>query len=49
MPFDFAHIRSVEFGVCLETSAGESFRLMPTVSEVQAALVEMDGDQELDL
>jgi hypothetical protein len=41
MPFDFTTVQSVEFGVCIETDAGESFRLIPIVGEVQDALKEM--------
>lgn len=39
--FDFRTIRSVEFGVCLETDAGESYRLVPADGTVQTALREM--------
>ena len=38
MPFNFHQIQSVEFGVCLDTDDGESYRLMPCVAEVQEAL-----------
>jgi Kiwa protein KwaB-like len=41
MAFDFAQIQSVEFGVSVDTNNGESFRLIPTVREVQNALKEM--------
>jgi len=41
MPFDFQNIQSVEFGVCLDTEQGESYRLVPCVAEVQEALKEM--------
>jgi hypothetical protein len=41
MPFDFAHITSTNFGVCLDTDAGESYRLVPADVDVQAALREM--------
>lgn len=41
MPFDLTQIRSVEFGVCSETSGSELFRVIPTVTDVQDALVEM--------
>lgn len=52
--FNFQHIQSVEFGVCLDTDDGESYRLVPCVAEVQQALKEMleetrgnlfDGDE----
>lgn len=39
--FNFQHIQSVEFGVCLDTDNGESYRLVPCVAEVQQALKEM--------
>jgi len=39
--FNFKAIQSVEFGICLDTDAGESYRLVPCVTEVQAALKEM--------
>jgi hypothetical protein len=39
--FDFQHIQSTEFGVCLDTDDGESYRLVPCVAEVQQALKEM--------
>jgi Kiwa KwaB-like protein len=39
--FDFHGIQSVEFGVCLDTDEGESYRLVPCVTEVQEALKEM--------
>jgi hypothetical protein len=41
MPFNPEQIQSVEFGVCLDTDAGESYRLVPCVAEVQEALKEM--------
>ena len=41
MAFDFSHIQSVEFGVCLFTDAGESYRLVPCDQGVQKALKEM--------
>lgn len=41
MPFNSQTIQSVEFGVCLDTDDGESYRLMPCVAEVQEALKEM--------
>ncbi len=41
MPFNFQEIHAVEFGVCLETEDGESYRLVPCVDEVQVALQEM--------
>lgn len=54
--FNFQHIQSVEFGVCLDTDDGESYRLVPCVAEVQQALKEMleetrgnlfNGDEDL--
>ena len=41
MPFQFDHIDSVEFGVCLDTEDGESYRLVPIDDGVQEALREM--------
>lgn len=41
MAFDFNHIQSVEFGVCLDTGEGESYRLVPCDQGVQNALREM--------
>ena len=41
MAFDFNHIKSVEFGVCLDTSEGESYRRVPCDQGVQDALKEM--------
>lgn len=41
MPFDFQKIQSVEFGVCIDTDGGESYRLIPCDGEVQNALKEM--------
>ena len=41
MPFDFDQIQSVNFGVCLDTEAGESNRLVPCDQGVQSALKEM--------
>ena len=41
MPFNFQTIQSVEFGVCLDTAEGESYRLMPCVADVQEVLKEM--------
>lgn len=41
MAFDFNCIQSVEFGVCLDTSEGESYRRVPCDQGVQNALVEM--------
>jgi len=41
MPFNFQQIQSVEFGVCLDTPQGESYRLLPCVAEVQEVLKEM--------
>lgn len=41
MPFDFQNIQSIEFGVCLDTDQGESYRLIPCAADVQAALKEM--------
>lgn len=41
MPFDFAHITSISFGVCLDTEEGESYRLVPADGDVQTALKEM--------
>jgi len=39
--FNFQQIQSVEFGVCLDTVDGESYRLVPCVVAVQQALKEM--------
>jgi hypothetical protein len=39
--FNFQQIQSVEFGVCLDTVDGESYRLVPCVAAVQQALKEM--------
>lgn len=44
MPFNFAQIQSVSFGVCLNTEAGESYRLVPSEVGVQNALKSMFGD-----
>jgi hypothetical protein len=41
MKFDFNHIQSVEFGVCLDTGEGESYRRVPCDQGVQDALKEM--------
>lgn len=41
MPFNFQQIQTVEFGVCLDTDEGESYRLIPCVAEVQEVLKEM--------
>jgi hypothetical protein len=41
MKFDFNHIQSVEFGVCLDTGDGESYRRIPCGQDVQDALKEM--------
>jgi hypothetical protein len=41
MPFNCQQIQAVEFGVCLDTDEGESYRLMPCVAEVQEVLKEM--------
>lgn len=41
MPFDFRHIQSVSFGVCLDTAEGESYRIIPCEDNVQTALEEM--------
>jgi hypothetical protein len=41
MPFDFGHIQSVSFGVCLDTAEGESYRIVPCDQGVQNALREM--------
>lgn len=39
--FAFEAIQSAEFGVCVDTDEGESYRLVPCVAEVQEALKEM--------
>lgn len=39
--FDFEKLRSVEFGVCLDTDGGETYRLVPADGTVQSALREM--------
>ncbi len=44
MPFNFAQIQAVSFGVCLNTEAGESYRLVPSEAGVQDALKAMLGD-----
>lgn len=41
MPFNFQTIQAVEFGVCLDTDEGESYRLMPCDAEVQEVLKDM--------
>lgn len=41
MAFNFDQIESVEFGVCVDTDAGESYRLVPIDDGVQEALREM--------
>lgn len=41
MAFDFDHIQSVEFGVCLDTGEGEAYRRVPCDQGVQDALKEM--------
>src|SRR5438552_11846666 len=41
MAFKFDQIESVEFGVCLDTEDGESYRLVPIDDGVQEALREM--------
>ena len=41
MAFKFDQIDSVEFGVCLDTDDGESYRLVPIDDSVQEALREM--------
>jgi len=41
MAFDFNHIQSVEFGVCLDTGDSESYRRVPCDQGVQDALKEM--------
>jgi hypothetical protein len=41
MPFDFSKIASVAFGICLDTTEGESYRLVPCDQGVQDALTEM--------
>lgn len=41
MAFDFSDIQSVEFGVCLDTDEGESYRQVPCDQGVQNALTEM--------
>jgi hypothetical protein len=44
MAFDFVHIQSVEFGVCLYTDENESYRIVPCDQGVQDALKEMLAD-----
>jgi hypothetical protein len=41
MAFNLHQIQTAEFGVCLETAEGESYRLMPCVADVQTVLIEM--------
>lgn len=41
MVFDFNHIQSVEFGVCLDSDEGEIYRRVPSDRGVQDALKEM--------
>jgi len=41
MPFNFDNIQSVEFGVCLDSEAEESYRIVPADQSVQTALKEM--------
>jgi len=44
MHFNFTKIQAVNFGVCLNTEAGESYRLVPSEGGVQDALKTMLGD-----
>jgi len=41
MSFDFNQIKSVNFGVCVDTDAGESYRIVPCDQGVQNALKAM--------
>lgn len=44
MAFNFNHIQSVSFGVCLDGEAGESYRIVPSDTGVQNALKSMLKD-----
>lgn len=41
MKFNFDHIQTVEFGVCMGSEDGESYRIVPADQSVQSALIEM--------
>jgi hypothetical protein len=41
MSFNFAAIKSIEFGVCLDSEGGEIYRQIPVDAEVQEALKEI--------